>query len=619
MRIWLALLLTLSSWQPAAAAAIAGTTVSCPVSSPLPAAVLTPDGLPVAGTPNNSLGNINSPLPVLLIPTLSNNQALLPAPGAKAGARVFLPKQTVAATRDLSSSPKKLPAVRIDASARSAKVLPGKGSSDLSAAINASAEQTQASPSPEEQADALRRLFDGSSRIKPSAEPVDAAAPTKSAELPLLDKPAVSPAPQPQVPNAAVQRKALRPAMIGTAFYKFGMESLSIAMPLIVLHFFGGAMWMLTTAAVWGLSMAAATMGSGGLIDRIPVQKIMSASLIVEAAAVAGIIGVLVFGAANPWTILPLYALSGAAEGIAVTAQDTFPALLLGHDAVKLKNFNANVYLSYEGAGILAPVLIGVLIVMFGIPAGLAVTPPAFLLSAWAFSRLKIDPAAKEQHPTRPSLWQSVKSGVSELRDGARIMLGDKEKRWLGIMLVGPMLLHRIIKLMLAPIFAKTVLNASGFSAWIAGISNLGELIGATLLLRPAKPSANFKKASPLPWIRFMALTTLGILAFASRTLWPVMAAVFAMGLSYAANKVSVTSYLQSRLPNESAGKAIAFLDAVGLVVLIAVGALFGVLFDLLPATWSLVAASAILSALAGVFYKAYRRLRAVSVPGTSI
>ncbi|MFA6028521.1 MAG: MFS transporter [Elusimicrobiota bacterium] len=618
-RILAAFLLLASCWPPAAAAVVVAAGASAQASVLPPSVVLTAGALSVVGPqgvpPGIGVLDVSPGGMLVALPTPK------PAPGAAVLPMAFRPGTPAAAESALPVARKAAAVVRVPAAVLPGPVSPDKEPSVFSAASGVYAELSKvhagvsrggggADASSSEQVDALRRLFDGAARLGVVEDPVSAAVPAGTVELLRLDGSEGPAAPRRPLPPPAARPEALRKAMLGTAFYKFGMESLSIAMPLIILNFFGGATLMVTAAAVWTLSMTATTMGSGGLIDRAPVQKVMGGALLAEAAAVSGIIALLTLGTPHLGVLLPLYALAGAAQGVAVTALDTFPVLLMGPDQDGLERFNANVYLSYQGAGILAPALVGLLIGLFGVVAGLAVTPPAFLLSAWAFSRLKIDPAAEEELPESPSFRTLVREGLAELKEGARIMMDDRERRWLGVMLVGPMLLHRIVKLMMAPIFAKSVLHASAYSAWISGLSNLGELAGATLLLSPKLSAAIAKNANSLVWIRTMALTALGIWAFAAGTLWSVLPAIFLMGLSYATNKISVTSHLQSRLPDASAGKAIAFLDAVGLGVLMVAGALFGVLFDLLPPVRGLVVAAAVLSVLSVVFYAAYLRLR---------
>lgn len=627
MRLLAASLLLFSCWPPAASAAVVAAAASAPASALPSSVVLSAGALPVIG-PQGASPGIGGVVPILLpagalvpLPTPK------PAPGAAVLPTAFSPGAGAAAASILPGL-RKAAAVRVPSAVLPAPVSPQGGPGILSAASVVPAELLQdrggvlggglsEEASSAAQAETLRRLFDGGARRGASDGPAVAAASAEPLDLLRLDASEGPEAPAPPLPPPAARPEALRKAMLGTAFYKFGMESLSIAMPLIILNFFGGATLMVTAAAVWTLSMTATTMGSGGLIDRAPVQKVMGGALLAEAAAVSGIIALLTLGTPQLGVLLPLYALAGAAQGVAVTAQDTFPVLLMGKDEDGLKSFNANIYLSYQGAGILAPVLVGTLIGLFGVVAGLAVTPPAFVLSAWAYSRMKIDPAAEEELPESPSLRTLLREGLAELKEGARIMMDDRERRWLGVMLVGPMLLHRIVKLMMAPLFAKSVLHASAYSAWISGLSNLGELAGATLLLSPALSKALARNASSLSWIRVMALATLGIWAFASGTLWSVLPAIFLMGLSYATNKVSVTSHLQSRLPGASEGKAIAFLDAVGLGVLMFAGVLFGALFDLLAPAQGLVAAAAVLSVLSLVFYAAYLRLRSFRSTGS--
>jgi uncharacterized membrane protein len=195
-------------------------------------------------------------------------------------------------------------------------------------------------------------------------------------------------------------------------------------------------------------------------------------------------------------------------------------------------------------------------------------------------------------------------------------MTRSKEFRWLGVMMVGPMILHRIVEQILTPLFAKSVLHAPAMAGMIVSGSNLGECLGAVLLLSTLMNREKGRKPSPFRWIRLMALAGLGVWAFSTGALWLVLPTVLAMGLTFAANDVGVSSYFQSRLPNDSSGKALGFLMAVELGSIMVVSYLLGFLFDLLPVGAALTAVGAAFSAMALFFLWGYGRLRAAQKPG---
>jgi MFS family permease len=364
-------------------------------------------------------------------------------------------------------------------------------------------------------------------------------------------------------------------------------------------------------AAGWGISMTVASMFAGGLIDRKPVQKVMAGALATQAAAVGGIIALLALGFANPWMILPLYSLAGVTQGVVLTARGTLPTRILASDESVLGKFNAKTHMIYETAGTIAPLLVGLLISKAGLLAGLFMLPPAFLLAALAFSRLKLGPAKDEERVEGGfGLKDRIKRTALEVREGARIMLGSKEFRWLGVMMAGPTILHRVVEQILTPFFANSVLHASAQAALIVSGSNLGELVGAAMLLSTLRNREKGQKPTPLRWIRPMALAGLCAWAFLTGALWLVIPAVLAMGLAFAANDVGISSYFQSLLPSGSSGKAMGFLMAAELGSVMAVSYTLGFLLDMLPVGAALVVVGAAFSAMIPLFYKGYGRLR---------
>jgi len=621
LRTALALLLLASCWQPAAAGAVAQVVASRGAASSVVPVISA--GAPLTGLPGASLsgfqasltGGWSPTLPPALSVTASAAAAVLPSLEASA-----------AGVRSLSAAPRSLPSpITVAAPGTTGSSSPPA----LAAVVQASGELSRtaaprggsSSASAAARAPVLDRLFDGGVRVALPEDPVDATLSLPSVPRPALDRAGVTAQGQTQVPAAAsaaaeTQRKASRQALIGTAIYKFGMESLGITMPLVALTVFGSAVWMATMAVGWGVSMTAASMFAGGLIDRKPVQKVLAGALATQAVAVGGIIALLTLGLANPWLVLPLYSLAGFTQGMVLTARGILPTRILGNDEPALGKFNSKTHIIYEVAGTIAPLLVGLLISKVGLLSGLFLLPPAYLLAALVFSRLKLDPAlGAVQGGAAVGLKKSIKRAIADVREGARIMMGSTEFRWLGILMVGPMVLHRIVEQILTPIFAKSLLHAPAAAALIISGGNLGECLGAVLLLRSLMHRGEGQKPSAFRWVRLMALAGLGAWAFLTGSLWLVLPTVLAMGLTFSANDIGLSSYFQSRLPVESAGKAMGFMMAVELGSIMAGSYLLGFLFDLLPLGAALAVVGAAFAAMIPLFYRGYGRLRSAQKP----
>jgi hypothetical protein len=463
----------------------------------------------------------------------------------------------------------------------------------------------------------LRRMFDGSGLKSVSSPAVDlvlgARLETWQVQLqPRAAKPELAAPGEPAI-SVEASKKAQRQVLVGTGIFKFGMEALGISVPLIALTYFGSAVWMATMAVGWGACMTVASMFSGGLIDRKPVQKVLAGAMALQAGAVAGMIGLLLLGVTNPWAILPLYSLAGASMGVVVTARNTLPARLLGRDHAALSKFNSIAHIVYEVSGTVAPLLVGLLISRFGLIPALILHPPMYLLSAWAFSRLKFE-AAPSEAPVPARFWDMLKRVASEVRAGARVMLGQREFRWIWFMLLGPAIIHRVVEQMLVPVFAKNILAAPEKAAWLVSSSNFGELLGALVLLKVASAAGAglLQKSNPsYRWIRPMAVGALAVWSmFSGVSLFLVLPVFALMSLAWVANEISLTSELQSRLPESSAGKAIGFLMASELGAIMGISYLVGMLFDILPVGVGFAAVNVAISLLAGVLFLGYSWMR---------
>ncbi|MBI5240519.1 MAG: MFS transporter [Elusimicrobia bacterium] len=621
LRTALALTIVLACWHPAAAAAVAQAVGSrgAPVSS-VPALAI---AVPAAGSQALSLTGLRMSLTGSLGGSLASalnvSAALTAAPAARLEAPAVseVPPAPAGRTSLRPAPSPKAPAV-LHSPEGTAAPAAAAAVSPLAAVVQVAGELSQtAAPQggdSSESAPVLNRFFDGGVKPKTAAEVAAGelpASPVSGLALPQAKEQGQA---QAQVPDPARQKNARR-ALAATGIYKFGMEALNIAMPLIALTVFGSAVWMATMAVAWGASMTVASMFAGGLIDRKPVQKVMAGALVTQAVAVTGIIGMLALGVVNPWLVLPLYALAGLTQGVVLTARDTIPARMLGRDQAVLSKFNAKTHVVYEVAGTIAPLLVGILISKVSIIAGLFLQPPAYLISAYVFSKLKLDAKmdiSRELRAEDRGVKNAIKRVISDIKEGGRLILGTKEFRWLGFMLLGPMVVHRVYEQIVVPIFTKGVLGDPSKSGLIVSASNFGELLGALLLLRVLMNTTGGKKPSPFRWIRFMALGTLSVWVLTAGLSLPViMAAIAIMSTTWAANDISMTSYFQSRLPNESAGKAVGFLMAAELATIMGLSYLLGFVFDFLPMGAGFIGVSVALTALAFFFYRGYAKLKA--------
>ena len=590
MRVLLTLALLVSSWEPAVAGIIfraASTRAPAPI-------------VPV-------IGPIQPIFPQAQEPTAPSTLALpsgieLPpgpveaaSPGEISGAKPVAGKVASAASRD-----------NLSAAAREAGEI-------ARAALSDKPLETLSTQG--------RRVFEGES-AKGIGAPVVVKFPREFSAFALAPHAAsagkdVSFAPR-RLPGAdeALQKQAKRRLLLGTGIFKVGMEFLAITMPLAALQYFHSAVWLAGFAASWGIGLTAAGMLAGSLVARRPSEKVMAAAMGTQSLLV-GAMGLLFLfsGVPNPWAVMALYSLAGAAMGVVLTVRNTLPIRILGKDEAVLKVFNAKVHSVFEVTGTCSMVAAALVIQHFGLMPALLIHPAAYLLAAWVFARLKLKPLETKTAPELPaqSFAGFCKKIIENVKEGARLMMGGSRARWFTFLLAGPFLIHRLAEQMFVPIFASRVLNNAAASPWIVSGSDVGELLGAMILWRMAvlardKP----QKPNPYRWVLPMAAAVLALWVFPSAApVWLVISALLIMGLTRAANDIRLTSELQSRLPEDSANNAIGFLTAIEQFVLMAVFYSLGLVFDHFPTGTGFFVGAAAASILAALFWLGRVKLRA--------
>ena len=391
--------------------------------------------------------------------------------------------------------------------------------------------------------------------------------------------------------------------MIGTAVLKSGMETVTLSIPLLALTALGGASMVAALVVAYGVSQAVFAGAASSLADRFPAHKVLAGAIAAQAALVAVIIGVGAAGALTAATLLPLYILIGGAVGIAETTRHSIPALILGQDSAALNRYNARLHIAYETAGVAGALAAGALIGLAGPLWSLMLQPPAYLLAAYFFLRVRHG-RPEGAAPSAGGVWGKVKGYASDVKAGAKLVLGDGRLRWVALAYVLPQIVHRVFENMMIPVFAKTVMQAPQASAWLLTASNMGELLGAVVLLKLA---ARFK--GPSLWVKYGALGLLLIWALASTTSLPILLPlILVSSLTWAASDLSLRSEVQGSVAEKDQPRALSFL--YGALVLGSAAASFalGGLLDALgmgPALYWICGAITVLAL--GVFLAARR------------
>lgn len=548
-----------------------------PIASPTPAlSVLsvTGAGLPV---------NFSTPLSLSLSPSLSLSAPSLSVQAAPALQAAVPPASirsvAVAVPRIDAVKPSPL-SVRVEAASALTRALPDI---PLAAAPAAAAQSFS--------------LLTGEALIR------------RADSLPVLPAPSAAPLPSlaPSTPHdpSLDPEKNVRRMMIGTSVLKSGMETVTLSIPLLALTALGGASMVAALVVVYGISQAVFAGAAGSLADRFPARKVLAGAIIAQAALVAAVVAIGAAGALSAATLLPLYVLIGGAVGIAETTRHSIPALILGQDTDALNRYNARLHIAYQVAGVGGALAAGALIAFAGPLWSLLLQPPAYLLASYLFLRVRhgrpvgIAPAAKG------GVWDKVKTYGRDVAAGARIIAGDKRLRWVGLAFVLPQIAHRVFESLLIPVFAKSVLESPQSSAWLLTASNLGELLGAVVLLKLA---SRFK--GPTVWVKYGALGLLLIWALASTHSLPMLLPlILVSSLTWAASDLTLRSDVQASVSEKDQPRAQSFLFSAYVLGSAAASFALAGAIDALGVGPALIWICAGITALAAAVFLASRRL----------
>jgi hypothetical protein len=186
--------------------------------------------------------------------------------------------------------------------------------------------------------------------------------------------------------------------------------------------------------------------------------------------------------------------LVGVCHGMVELIRRVIPAEIVGGDVNKLKKMDALVHICYEISGTFAAFFSAFLILTLG--NGLApILSPFLFFGAAGLWRCIALTSKSEKKPKLCQLWTAFSSFFHSVKNGAQLIFGHSQFRWLLTGYALPLFLHRYLESQLSPYFAKYVLREGAYAQVLVGGSNLGELIGAFLVFLWAE-----KILTPIPW-----------------------------------------------------------------------------------------------------------------------
>lgn len=411
-------------------------------------------------------------------------------------------------------------------------------------------------------------------------------------------------APKAGDPGEPERKKNVALMRAGTASFKLGMEVVKLGVPLYALQELGGATKVAMLAVSYGLAQAVFSSWAGALIDRFPASKVLAGAVRTQAALVGGLLLLGWTGLLTPWVLLPIYGLVGATVGIAETTRKTLPPMILGQDNEALNRYNGSLHAYYEVAGVAGAISAGLLIGLLGPLNAMILQPPAFLLGGWLFARVRH--SFEKKSGEGGTLGAKVKSYFGDLKAGVRTIASSVALRWLALAMVLPQIVHRVFEDLMLPVFAKKVLEAPTNSAWMLASSNLGELVGAIVLLKLAE---RFK--GPHLWVKWSAMGLLAAWALSMTTSLPILLPIILVfSASWAASDLSLLSELQSRVAEKELPRALSVLFAATVIAGMLISLALGRFMDAVPLSTAFLAVNAAFTGLAALVWLASRKLR---------
>ena len=454
------------------------------------------------------------------------------------------------------------------------------------------------------------RLLMGEKPVSPTA---DAILGKPSEAAPLAPSQAASPrAPAPE-PQDLVKAKAVKLMMWGTPAFKLGAEVVTLSIPLLALQTLGGVTHVAALVVFYQVAQAVFGSLTSSLTDRFPASKVLSASILAQGVLIGGLLTVSALGLFSPWMLYPAYALIGGAIGIADTARKSIPALILGHDQQELIGYNARLHRRYEVAGVIGAVAGGLLLGLLGPMYAMILQPPAYIASAFLFWKISHPQAqAPETSPSSAGVKGWLSGYWGDLKTGFSIIGADRRFRWLAAAMILPLIVHRVFESLLLPVYAKTVLGAGALSAVLLASSNLGELGGASVLLRWSK-----KHPGPAVWVRWAGYGLLAswiLSAVAGLPLWASLSllipGIFLFSLSWAQSQLSLETDIQERVSKRDQPRVLSVLNALFILGTAAVSFGLGRFLDWLPVSSAFLWINAGCTALAVLVWLASKRLK---------
>ncbi len=380
--------------------------------------------------------------------------------------------------------------------------------------------------------------------------------------------------------------------VIGQIISLFGNNILRFALPLFILQQSGSAALFGFVSASAFIPMLIMSPIGGIIADRVNKQRIMVVLDTITAVIIAAFMLLTGIVSIVPLVVMMLMLLYGIQGAYSPAVQASMPLLASGD---LLMPANAVVNLVQSLAGLLGPVVGGVLFGQFGLWPILAVSCACFALSAIIELFIKIP---FEKRPRDKSIWSLVKG---DLKESARFIV--KDYPIMGKILTLTFCINLFMSTLLMvgmPVLITGYLEMSSELYGVSqGVMMAGGLLGGVLAGALGK-RLQLRRAYLLLLICAICVVPMGLalLFNAPFISYLVLTAMSALTMACAMIcNIQMLAFVQSATPGRLVGKVIALIMMVNLCAQPIGQSMYGLLFEYFAfSPWIVVLGAALVS-----------------------
>ena len=364
----------------------------------------------------------------------------------------------------------------------------------------------------------------------------------------------------------------------------------SVAQGWLVYSLTKSPLYLGIVAAAAALPILLFTLIGGVIADRFPKRNLL---LLTQGLSIipALLLGILTsMGVIKVWEVAFFAALLGTINALDVPTRQSFLIEMVGKgDVVNAIALNSA---AFNGARIIGPMIAGLSIEYFGLPACFFINAASFLAVIFALSRMD----------ARGDILVKSEGVVSDFMKGIKFIMGENEiKR--AMVLIAVFSLVGLPYITLLPVFAAEVFHRGaqglGFLVGASGIGALTAALGIALM-------GNIEHKT-----RFMSVAGLcfscALLAFSlSKVFWISLVIIMIGGWGMVSYLAAANSFIQVSVPDELRGRVMSVYSFVFLGLVPIGNSIMGVSADAIGTTNAVAAGGAICILVSAAFAKRY-------------